>query len=99
MFPLIRVVAGSCRKEATGAGESAEAAALREVREEAGIECELLEKIETIEYWYVADNRGRRWIGIDQSDEAIKATKKRLAEMDRDLFNEHASYQFLKSDS
>jgi 8-oxo-dGTP pyrophosphatase MutT (NUDIX family) len=42
------------------AGESEEIAALREVREEAGIECELMEKIETIEYWYVATARGER---------------------------------------
>ncbi len=38
------------------AGETEQIAALREVREEAGIECELLEKIETVEYWYVGDN-------------------------------------------
>ncbi len=42
------------------AGETPETAALREVREEAGIETELLTKIETIEYWYVGDNRGER---------------------------------------
>ena len=42
------------------AGETPEVAALREVREEAGIETELLSKIETIEYWYVGDNRGER---------------------------------------
>ena len=38
--------------------ETPEIAALREVREEAGIECSLIEKIETIEYWYVGDKRG-----------------------------------------
>jgi len=42
------------------AGETPETAALREVREEAGIETEILSKIETIEYWYVGDNRGER---------------------------------------
>ncbi len=42
------------------AGETAEIAALREVREEAGIETELLSKIETIEYWYFGDLRGER---------------------------------------
>lgn len=42
------------------AGETPETAAVREVREEAGIETELLSKIETIEYWYVGDNRGER---------------------------------------
>ena len=42
------------------AGESYEQAALREVREEAGIECELLEKIETVEYWYFGNQNGER---------------------------------------
>jgi 8-oxo-dGTP pyrophosphatase MutT (NUDIX family) len=42
------------------AGETPEIAALREVREEAGIETELLSKIETIEYWYFGDHRGER---------------------------------------
>jgi len=42
------------------AGESAETAALREVREEAGIETELLAPIETIEYWYFGNYRGER---------------------------------------
>jgi 8-oxo-dGTP pyrophosphatase MutT (NUDIX family) len=41
-------------------GESPEVAAQREVREEAGIETELLAPIETIEYWYVSERRGRR---------------------------------------
>lgn len=40
------------------AGESAEEAALREVREEAGIETDLIVPIETIEYWYVGDQYG-----------------------------------------
>ena len=34
-------------------GETNEQAAIREVREEAGIDCELLEKIDSIDYWYV----------------------------------------------
>lgn len=42
------------------AGESAEEAALREVREEAGIECEPVEKLETVEYWYFGDKKGER---------------------------------------
>ncbi len=41
-------------------GETPEVAALREVREEAGIETELLAPIEKIEYWYVGENRGER---------------------------------------
>ena len=35
-------------------GETAEIAALREVREEAGIVCEIIEPIDIIEYWFVA---------------------------------------------
>ena len=42
------------------AGETPETAALREVREEAGIKCDLIDKIETIEYWYVGDHKGER---------------------------------------
>ena len=42
------------------AGETAEIAALREVREEAGIETELIESIEKIEYWYFGDYLGER---------------------------------------
>ena len=38
--------------------EPPDAAALREVREEAGIVCALVAPIETIEYWYVATERG-----------------------------------------
>lgn len=41
-------------------GETDEQAALREVREEAGIDCETLEKIEKIEYWYFGNERGER---------------------------------------
>ncbi len=41
-------------------GETPEIAALREVREEAGVKTKLLSKIETIEYWYVGDSRGER---------------------------------------
>lgn len=42
------------------AGETAEIAALREVREEAGIETELLTLVEKIEYWYFGEQRGER---------------------------------------
>jgi 8-oxo-dGTP pyrophosphatase MutT (NUDIX family) len=41
-------------------GESPEEAATREVREETGIETELLAPIETVEYWYVGTERGQR---------------------------------------
>lgn len=40
--------------------ESPEQTAVREVREEAGIETRLLSPIETIEYWYVGRSRGQR---------------------------------------
>jgi 8-oxo-dGTP pyrophosphatase MutT (NUDIX family) len=40
-------------------GESPEIAARREVREETGLEAELLAPIETIEYWYVSKDRGK----------------------------------------
>ena len=42
------------------AGETIEAAALREVREESGITAELIGPIETIEYWFIAERRGER---------------------------------------
>ncbi len=41
-------------------GETLEQAALREVREEAGIDCELIEPIETIEYWFVDTRSGAK---------------------------------------
>jgi 8-oxo-dGTP diphosphatase len=41
-------------------GETAEQAAIREVREEAGIECELLETIDTIEYWFYGNFDGTK---------------------------------------
>ena len=40
--------------------EAPEAAALREVREEAGLETELVGPIERIEYWYYGADRGQR---------------------------------------
>ncbi|HEU4564649.1 MAG TPA: NUDIX domain-containing protein [Gemmatimonadaceae bacterium] len=41
-------------------GESPEAAAVREVREEAGIATSLVAPLDSIEYWYVGDQRGER---------------------------------------
>ena len=41
-------------------GETPEVAALREVREEAGVEATVIEKIETVEYWYQATDAGKR---------------------------------------
>jgi 8-oxo-dGTP pyrophosphatase MutT (NUDIX family) len=42
------------------AGESAEEAAVREAREETGIETEIGALVDKIEYWYYATNRGGR---------------------------------------
>ncbi len=39
-------------------GETAEEAALREVREEAGIDCKLVEPIRRIEYWFTTTRDG-----------------------------------------
>ena len=41
-------------------GETPEQAALREVREETGVAAEIVEPLETIEYWYVANRNGER---------------------------------------
>src|SRR5687768_12381351 len=41
-------------------GETIEAAALREVREESGVEAALVAPIDTIEYWFFADRNGER---------------------------------------
>ena len=40
--------------------ESPEVAAVREVREEAGLETEVVELLDKIEYWYVSQQRGQR---------------------------------------
>jgi 8-oxo-dGTP pyrophosphatase MutT (NUDIX family) len=40
-------------------GETPQVAAIREVREEAGITAELVAPIETIDYWYVASEAGQ----------------------------------------
>lgn len=42
------------------AGETPETAALREVREEAGLEAVIVEKLEKVEYWYQATVSGSR---------------------------------------
>jgi 8-oxo-dGTP pyrophosphatase MutT (NUDIX family) len=45
-------------KGLVGRNEPPESAALREVREEAGVECELIAPIDTAEYWYYGGARG-----------------------------------------
>lgn len=42
------------------AGEGVEAAAVREAREETGVETELVAPVEKIEYWYYATKQGQR---------------------------------------
>lgn len=39
-------------------GESSEEAALREVREEAGIDAEMIDRIDRVEYWYFSKEQG-----------------------------------------
>lgn len=41
-------------------GETSAEAALREVREEAGIEAEVVELIDKVEYWYYSKGSGKR---------------------------------------
>lgn len=41
-------------------GESTEDAAVREVREEAGIDTELVERLDKVEYWYFWNENGER---------------------------------------
>lgn len=43
-----------------------------------------------------AQELGRNWIGIDNSEHAIKVAKKRLAKIPRDLFSTEVEYEFLK---
>ncbi len=43
-----------------GENESEEETALREVKEETGLKCKIIQKIETIEYWYFSKERGIR---------------------------------------
>ena len=42
------------------AGETPETTAIREVREEAGLQSEIVEKLKLVEYWYQATVTGRR---------------------------------------
>ncbi len=47
-------------KGLVGARESVEETALREVREETGLQTELIAPLDTIEYWYYASRGGKR---------------------------------------
>jgi 8-oxo-dGTP pyrophosphatase MutT (NUDIX family) len=48
-------------------GESLEATALREVREETGLEAEIVERLEPIEYWYWWEEEGRKSVTTKRS--------------------------------
>jgi 8-oxo-dGTP pyrophosphatase MutT (NUDIX family) len=47
-------------KGLVGRGESPEEAALREVREETGLVCEIVAPLEVVEYWYFSKGGARR---------------------------------------
>ena len=47
-------------KGLVGRGESPEGAALREVREETGLTCEIVAPLERVEYWYFSKGGARR---------------------------------------
>lgn len=45
-----------------------------------------------------ADRLGRRWLGVDQSREAIRVIRQRFLEAPRDLFSTHPVFEFLTTD-
>jgi 8-oxo-dGTP diphosphatase len=47
-------------KGLVGRGETPEEAALREVAEETGLACEIVEELERVEYWYFSKGGARR---------------------------------------
>ena len=60
---LISVGAGErwqLPKGLVGGGESPEEAAVREAREETGLDSEIVAPVEVIEYWYFSNERGGR---------------------------------------
>ena len=78
------------------AGESPELTAVREVREEAGIDVQLVAPLDTIEYWYVGTERdGERvryhkrvhfylmeYVGGDVADHDMEVNEARWIELD-----------------
>ena len=43
-----------------------------------------------------AQQLGRKWIGIDQSEEAIKVIQKRMTNVEANLFTQEIDFNFLK---
>ena len=75
--------------------EATEAAAIREVREETGLETELVQRIDKIEYWYYSKSRGKpirfhkfvyfyllRFLSGDTADHDHEVTEARWVEID-----------------
>ena len=72
-------------------GESAADAALREVREEAGVESRLIEKLGDVHYWYTRD---RRRIAKVVSFFLLEYLRGEVSEHDREV--EHARWLALE---
>lgn len=83
-------------KGTVNAGETKEMAAQREVREEAGIETELLELLDRIEYWFIGKAEGQsvrthkfvyfylmRYRGGDPKDHDHEVNEARWVEINR----------------
>lgn len=83
-------------KGAVDAGETNEQAAQREVREEAGVETEMLDLLDRIEFWFYAGNYGQkarihkfvffflmRYISGDVSDHDHEVTEARWVEIEQ----------------
>lgn len=80
------------------AGEGAEGAAVREAREETGVETQLVAPVEKIEYWYYATKQGQRvrfhkfvhfyllrYVSGDVRDHDAEVNEARWVEMDEAL--------------
>ena len=59
-FPLAGRPGGSCQRGLVDEGENPEITAVREAREEGGVASEIVQSIETIEYWYAGLDKGIR---------------------------------------
>src|SRR5689334_24183371 len=55
-------------------GESPELTAVREVREETGINARLVAPLEVIEYWYVGDDRDGRRTRLDRKSTRLNSS-------------------------